>query len=98
MPVSEPSRAADRERLAAAARDAGAVAMKFFRGAFKSWTKGKGDSPVCEADIAVNDLLRARLPEPGDGWLSEESENDPSRLGVRRIWIVDPIEIGRAHV
>ena len=98
MPASEPSRAADRERLAAAVRDAGAIAMKFFRGEFKRWTKGTGDSPVTEADIAVNDLLRARLPEPGDGWLSEESENDPSRLGARRVWVVDPIDGTRAFI
>ena len=98
MTASEPSRTADRERLAEAVRDAGAVALKFFRGTFKSWTKGTGDSPVSEADIAVNDLLRERLPLPGDGWLSEESENDPARLGARRVWVVDPIDGTRAYI
>jgi len=98
LPGSEPSRAADRERLAAAVRDGGAVALKFFRGTFKSWTKGTGDSPVSEADIAVNDLLRERLPIPGDAWLSEESENDPTRLDARRVWVVDPIDGTRAYI
>ena len=55
MPGSEPLLAADRARLSAAVRDAGTIALKFFRGTFKSWTKGTGDSPVSEADIAVND-------------------------------------------
>jgi myo-inositol-1(or 4)-monophosphatase len=79
-------------------RDGGAIAMKFFRGTFKSWTKGKGDSPVSEADIAVNDLLRERLPVSGDGWLSEESENDATRLDARRVWVVDPIDGTRAYI
>ena len=98
MQASEPSRAADRERLVAAVRDGGAIALTFFRGTFKSWTKGTGDSPVSEADIAVNDLLRERLPVEGDGWLSEESENDPARAGARRVWVVDPIDGTRAFI
>ena len=69
MPASELLR--DRERLATAVKEAGAVAHKFFRGPLKSWTKGEGDSPVSEADIASNDLLRRHLVEAGDGWLSE---------------------------
>lgn len=97
MPASE-AWAADRERLSAAVRDAGVIALKFFRGALKSWTKGTGDSPVSEADIAVNDLLRERLPLPGDGWLSEESDNDPARLNARRVWVVDPIDGTRAYI
>ena len=94
MPGSE----RDLERLAAAVKEAGAIAFKFFRGPLKQWTKGEGDSPVTEADIASNDLLQKRLVEPGDGWLSEESENDPARLGARRVWVVDPIDGTRAFI
>lgn len=96
MPVSEFSR--DRDRLAAAVQEAGAVAKRFFRGPLKHWTKGEGDSPVTEADIASNDILRKRLVETGDGWLSEESENDPTRLAARRVWVVDPIDGTRAFI
>lgn len=96
MPASEFAR--DSERLAAAVREAGAVALKFFRGPLKSWTKGEGDSPVSEADIAANDILQRHLVEPGDGWLSEESENDPTRLDARRVWVVDPIDGTRAYI
>ena len=96
MPASELLR--DRERLATAVKEAGAVAHKFFRGPLKSWTKGEGDSPVSEADIASNDLLRRHLVEAGDGWLSEESENDPTRLAARRVWVVDPIDGTRAFI
>ena len=72
--------------------------MKFFRGPLKSWTKGAGDSPVSEADIAANELLHRHLLRDGDGWLSEESENDPTRLGARRVWVVDPIDGTRAFI
>ena len=96
MPESELLR--DRERLAKAVQEAGAVAKKFFSGPLKQWTKGHGDSPVTEADIASNDLLREHLVESGDGWLSEESENDPTRLAARRVWVIDPIDGTRAFI
>ena len=100
MPVSElaPSRAEDAARLAAAVQEAGAVAVKFYKGPLKKWTKGEGDSPVTEADIAANELLHAHLLRPGEGWLSEESENDPARLRARRVWVVDPIDGTRAFI
>ena len=88
----------DRDRLAVAVQEAGAVAKKFFRGPLKQWTKGQGDSPVTEADIAANELLHGHLVEAGDGWLSEESENDPTRLAARRVWVVDPIDGTRAFI
>ena len=96
MPASELLR--DRDRLAIAVQEAGAVAKKFFRGPLKQWTKGQGDSPVTEADIAANELLHKHLVEAGDGWLSEESENDPTRLAARRVWVVDPIDGTRAFI
>ena len=45
-----------------------------------------------------NDLLHRHLVEAGDGWLSEESENDPTRLAARRVWVVDPIDGTRAFI
>ena len=44
-------------------REAGALALSMFRTELKRWIKG-ASSPVSEADIAVNDLLEARLPSP----------------------------------
>lgn len=88
-----------RDALGEIAREAGAIALKTFRGTVRSWTKG-GQSPVCEADLAVNEFLKARLaadaPEPG--WLSEESADDPARLAAERVWIVDPIDGTRAYL
>jgi myo-inositol-1(or 4)-monophosphatase len=93
------ARLQDSARLAAAVREAGALALKTFGKPLKSWTK-HGDSPVTEADIAVDELLRARLADAagGYGWLSEESENDPSRLSKRRVWVIDPIDGTRAYI
>jgi myo-inositol-1(or 4)-monophosphatase len=100
LPVSEfvSEQLRDRERLAEAVKEAGAIALGFFRGPLRSWTKGEGDSPVTEADIAANDLLHRRLVSGDDGWLSEESENDPARLAARRVWVVDPIDGTRAFI
>jgi len=57
-----------------------------------------GSSPVTAADREIDALLRGMLPGPGDGWLSEESDDDPRRLACRRIWIVDPLDGTRSFV
>ena len=88
------------ERLAVAVREAGALALSMFQTPIRNWTKGPSSSPVSEADIAVDELLRERLTAGGDGfaWLSEESADDPARLGARHVWIVDPIDGTRAYI
>lgn len=89
----------DAALLADVVREAGALALDLFRTELKTWIKGKS-SPVSEADIAVNDLIEARLRSatPDYGWLSEESADDPSRLGKSLTWIVDPIDGTRAYL
>jgi myo-inositol-1(or 4)-monophosphatase len=76
-----------------AARDAGAIARRYFGGDYKRWDKGKGQ-PVTEADLAIDKFLHATLTEarPAYGWMSEESEDDPSRREAERAFIVDPID------
>jgi myo-inositol-1(or 4)-monophosphatase len=83
--------------LAAAVREAGAAALRARQGDLKHWIKGK-NSPVSEADIAVDALLRERLSVPGIAWLSEESEDDRARLDAARVWIADPIDGTRAYI
>jgi myo-inositol-1(or 4)-monophosphatase len=87
------------ERLAIAVREAGALALSTFQKPLKSWIKGES-SPVSEADIAVDHLLRERLTAdtPHFAWLSEESVDDPARLDARFVWIVDPIDGTRAYI
>jgi fructose-1,6-bisphosphatase/inositol monophosphatase family enzyme len=57
----------------------------------------RGD-PVTAADHAADLVLREILPQPEEGWLSEESVDDPVRLGRERVWVVDPIDGTREFV
>ncbi len=100
MPAIEavdPARAA--ECLAISVHEAGSLALSMFGKPLKNWTKG-ASSPVSEADIAVDTLLRERLGAAGSGigWLSEESPDDPARLKLRFVWIVDPIDGTRGYI
>jgi myo-inositol-1(or 4)-monophosphatase len=100
LPANEAIRAARRaECLAAGVREAGALALSMFGTPLKQWTKG-ASSPVSEADIAVDNLLRERLTavDPAIAWLSEESVDDPARLAARLVWIVDPIDGTRGYI
>src|SRR5581483_9659668 len=72
---------------------AGDIARHFFGGRYRRWDKGKGN-PVTEADIQIDAFLRRHLSaaRPGYGWLSEETEDDRSRLTAARVFVVDPID------
>jgi myo-inositol-1(or 4)-monophosphatase len=85
------SRSADLQRIGEALRLAGEVLERFTPGEIAHTVKAKGD-PVTEADEAVDAVLKSTLPQPGEGWLSEETIDDPSRLGRPRTWIVDPLD------
>lgn len=90
---------ADRDLLAAAAREAGQLAVAFRARGMRDWEKGVGD-PVSEADLAADALLQDRLKpaRPDYGWLSEETADDQSRLSCRRSFLVDPIDGTRAFL
>jgi myo-inositol-1(or 4)-monophosphatase len=85
--------AEDLDLLERAAREAGGIALKFYGGDYKRWSK-EGGSPVTEADLAVNKFLHEKLTSarPDYGWLSEESADDPARLGCTRLFVIDPID------
>ena len=91
---------ADLALLTAAARDAGDLVMGWFRRDPRRWDKPGGAGPVTEADIAADARLKERLraARPGYGWLSEETPDDPARLGHGRVFIVDPIDGTRAFI
>ncbi|WP_420797365.1 3'(2'),5'-bisphosphate nucleotidase CysQ [Aminobacter anthyllidis] len=90
---------AELELLRAAATEAGRIAMGFFRQSPEVWFKG-GNSPVSEADYAADHYLRDTLlaARPDYGWLSEETADNPDRLGARRTFVVDPIDGTRGFV
>ena len=56
------------------------------------YVKHKGDGPVTEMDHKLNDLLYDELFDEEEGWLSEESTDDLSRLSRENVWIIDPID------
>jgi myo-inositol-1(or 4)-monophosphatase len=92
-PLPVPSREEDYALLKTAARDAGELALTYFRQQLIVSRKADG-SEVSEADLAVDTALKLdlRTNRPDYGWLSEETEDDPERLKRRRIWMIDPID------
>ena len=76
-----------------AAREAGAVVMSMFKGKFDVQEKSK-NNPVTSADLEANrkirDIIQGKFP--ADGWLSEEDKDTSRRLGLSRIWVIDPID------
>lgn len=88
-----PELEADARLLEQAVREAGGLALKLFRQTVRKWNKADG-SPVTEADVSVDKLLREALhgSRPGYGWLSEETPDDGDRLVRQRLWIADPID------
>jgi len=88
-----------RTPLEAIMREAGELARETSRRPFRRWTKGHDNSPVTEGDIAVNDLLRARLGDllPTAAWVSEETPGAPDRTPPLA-WVVDPIDGTRAYI
>lgn len=65
----------------------------------RQWEKVPGH-PVCEADLEIDVMLRERLAaiDPHAGWLSEETADTVHRLGVSRVWVVDPIDGTRDYL
>lgn len=89
----------DLELITQAALAAGKQAQAMREAGLTTTTKFDG-TPVTDADVAVDQLLRTALCEarPDYGWLSEETADDPSRLQRRRVFVVDPIDGTRAFV
>lgn len=85
--------------LRRAARMAGPIALRYWKRNPKVWQKGD-ESPVTEADHAVNEALQSllRSERPAYGWLSEESPDDAARLSSEYVFILDPIDGTRAFI
>jgi myo-inositol-1(or 4)-monophosphatase len=61
-------------------------------------THANNGDPTTTLDHKINDIIRSTLHADGEGWLSEESKDDPRRLSHSRVWIVDPIDGTREFV
>jgi myo-inositol-1(or 4)-monophosphatase len=85
------------ERIAAALEAARKVFHHFTPGEVETEFKA-GHDPVTAADREVDAVLRRNLLREGEGWLSEETIDDFSRLDRERVWVVDPLDGTREFV
>jgi myo-inositol-1(or 4)-monophosphatase len=85
------------KRIHSALAASRAVFARFTPGAIETEYK-IGHDPVTEADRALDAILRKVLLREGEGWLSEESVDDPVRLQRSRVWVVDPLDGTREFV
>jgi len=84
-------------RIEAGLHEASAIFERFTPGKVATEYK-TGTDPVTEADRQLDAALRKALLRDGEGWLSEESVDDPSRLEKKYVWIVDPLDGTREFV
>jgi myo-inositol-1(or 4)-monophosphatase len=85
------TRIEDLRRIAIALHAAKEFLRSFGHQMTAKQVKENGD-PVTVAERAVNDLLFRVLPRNGEGWLSEETYDDLSRIEKSRVWVVDPVD------
>lgn len=92
--------ATDLDLLTDAARRSGRIAAGYFGQNPQIWDKPDDAGPVTAADLAVNTMLQdsLRAARPDYGWLSEETEDDTTRLSKDTIFVVDPIDGTRAFI
>src|SRR5690348_1968148 len=95
--MSNHSQADTLHRIQSALEAARQVFARFAVGAIEAEYKA-GHDPVTDADKAIDAILRQELLRNGEGWLSEESVDDPSRLEKSRVWIVDPLDGTREFI
>lgn len=85
--------------LADAAKEGARIALSYFGQTPDVFWK-EGNSPVSQADLAVDGYLRDRLlsARPGYGWISEETASEPGRDEDAPFFIVDPIDGTRSFL
>lgn len=81
------------------AREAGRILLEIYSGEHGVQWKGY-DDPVTTADKNANTFIVNELRKafPGDGILSEEATDNPSRLSQARVWMVDPMDGTRQFI
>jgi len=95
--MTNDSNAETLQRIQSALNAARTVLKRFTPGAIETEFK-IGHDPVTEADRELDAVLRKELLRDGEGWLSEESADDFTRLEKHRVWVVDPLDGTREFV
>jgi 3'-phosphoadenosine 5'-phosphosulfate (PAPS) 3'-phosphatase len=82
------------EVAVATVQEAAAAIAVYYEAANATVKMKAEDSPVTDADLASDRIIRARLAEafPGDAIMTEEGADDLARLDAPRIWIADPLD------
>jgi len=74
-----------------AAREAGNKILEIYQRDF-TISKKNDDSPITDADLKSNEIIKKILSHTQHSILSEEDEDDQNRLSKDTIWIVDPLD------
>jgi len=74
-----------------AAKEAGNAILEIYQRNFEV-SKKNDDSPITEADLKSNEIIKEILSQTEHAILSEEDKDDQSRLSKDTIWIVDPLD------
>ena len=85
------SRQPELEKILAGVVKAGEKIIEIYNTDFTS-EKKDDDSPITQADIESNKILKEVLGETGISILSEEDADDKKRLSEEKIWIIDPLD------
>lgn len=80
------------QEMILAVKEASEAVMNVYQRNFEVKIK-EDDSPVTEADITSDRIIRSRLEKFSDiAFLSEEEQDDLSRLNKEAIFVVDPLD------
>jgi len=74
-----------------AVTEAGNAILEIYSRKYETSTK-HDDSPITEADLKSNEIIKRVLSKTDHKILSEEDKDDQSRLSQDVIWIVDPLD------
>jgi 3'(2'),5'-bisphosphate nucleotidase len=78
--------------MVSAVKEASEEIMRIYKAGFNIKMK-EDNSPVTDADLASNKIIRKHLSEFKDiSWLSEEDADNLERLKAKRIWVIDPLD------
>ena len=74
-----------------ASLDAGNKILEIYQNNFQTSTK-EDNSPITEADIQSNEIIKKILSETEHHILSEEDQDNENRLDKETLWIIDPLD------
>ena len=91
--MADPTRSPDQQLAVDLAVDAGRLLVDLRTSG--PTRRALGDLGDRRANTLILDRLAAE--RPGDAVLSEESRDDPARVGADRVWIIDPVDGTREY-